>query len=78
MTKTSDTAQPTAVQDADLDAVTGGLGPGGLSHETVPKPTAGLRSDGELVQAVSDGPSTGKTSEAKNTKTGFWDTLPPD
>jgi len=65
-------------EDADLDAVKGGLGPGGLSHETVPKPKTGLRSDGELVQAVSDGPRTGKTSEAKNTKTGFWDTLPPD
>ena len=49
--------KPTEIGEDDLSDVTGGLGPGGLSHETVPKTKAGLRSDGELVQAVSEKPT---------------------
>ncbi|MEM1300320.1 MAG: hypothetical protein AAGH68_13690 [Pseudomonadota bacterium] len=69
MMKTTNSSDPTAIADADLDAAQGGLGPGGLSHERAGV-HAGLRSDGELVQAVSDPAHSGKTSEAKNNKTG--------
>lgn len=43
---------PAELPEEDLDHVTGGLG--GLSQGTTNKKTAGLRSDGELVQAVSE------------------------
>lgn len=83
MTKNSKTPEATAISDADLDTVQGGLGPGGLSHETTDKKTAGLRSDGELVQAVSETAHQGKASSAKNSQTakgrantiGVWDTV---